>query len=275
MSLSAVQAARDYVEDAVRRHVLAISPRTIASRLGCNDEQAVAVLKTLREDGYGVFHGYVHCPGCGETIALNATILIDMIREAGDLVGTTCRFCNETIALERDEVEVQLSFFLNAVANSEATASTSIAAASPSEKTAFPLRLLQAADQVNAQQIFVVQSGGTVTMQSHGDQSINKPTAQPDSAAANVEIAGQLEGTGERSSRLQTTATGRETYRHRKSRSGVMAFLFGQSEEERHREGQYNESASKSAHWTVRVGIVVVVVGAITIAVVLLVKLLH
>src|SRR5690349_13062078 len=147
MGLSAIQAAREYVEDAISRQVHAISPRTLSDRLGSTEEEAVAILKTLRDEGYGGFRGYVKCPWCGEGAALKSTTLIDLHREAGDLVGAMCRYCGKVIAENRDDIEVQLSFFLKAVVQQVATA-PSVPAPNNPASTALSLQRLQAADRL-------------------------------------------------------------------------------------------------------------------------------
>jgi hypothetical protein len=166
MDAATVLHARDYVREAARSDVIALSPSAVADRVGCNATDAEDLLLLFEREGLIETRGYVECPRCGEYIPLVATTVDSLRQAAAQLSGHPCPTCHRSLPT-LEELRVSLSFFFKAAAKTAAKLTTEKAG----QEFAKQLTLDGLDDLTRRQINIVAQYGSTVLLGSPVTQS--------------------------------------------------------------------------------------------------------
>lgn len=259
MPLNAVDAVRQYVTDASARRVQAISPRTISTRLSCNEAEAISLLERMRSEGRGTFHGFMTCSECQHSMPLEATSLMDLLGEASRHAGHPCVNCGETLGLPDVAPDVHLAFFLVFDRTNDDAPSRPIDLGSY-QNSAVSLETMRAAMAKDPFQI--------VINQPHiGNLGINAPV---DTVGLRGAAGASYTSVSTEQSSAQTSATGQERKRVVK-RSGWLSSWLSHREEEYERSGTYvdGDARTRTSSKHVSVWAIVVVAALVAVAVLL------
>lgn len=186
MTVRAIDAARNFVQDAATRGVMAVSPVAVARRLSCTEDQAVALLNCLETEGLVELHGYIDCPSCLEQIPLNGRSLDDLIREAHEWADKRCPICDSPLP-DKYDLRVKLSFFCKAAASPAAanSSSSSDSTARIGVQYAYSLDQLDRVAVIRCENLVLAEAGSMV--------NVGSTVA---TASGSAVIAGVTSGTG-------------------------------------------------------------------------------